>query len=1069
MISPEGLTYAPLVTPIITDTLPAGQVYIANTALVRVENVATSLNATIYGPIGAGDTAVTPTENGQILEFNLGGFTNNDSDADTEQLVLTYDVLVENTSDNNRTDARTNSAALNYLNRAGMEQSVTDSLSLNIAEPNLALTKMASPTTVSGGTTVTFTVVASNASGTNVTRAWEPVISDTLPVRYQNVALTSATLSRGAVDISACGSVTGNTVTLTSTACLAATEAYLDPGDTITLQITADIDPTIQFNEQVTNTSTVTASSLPGDNGTGGATPGMPGDADGERTGTGIGENDLEAMGMATVTANQPSITKSGNTALQIGQNTTMTLTVDLPVGTTSNFVVTDNLPAGLRYTGSPITITTPAANFAASNMPSTTPGAGTDPLIFDFGNITNSDTVTQTISIDYEVQVENVLGNQNLTTRTNTATLSFTGASPSISDTAMVTVVEANLELAKSITSGAAGSDAGDTIGYQVEIQNTSTTGTAYRVDLRDVLPADLLGAPDGSGVAPYFINIALINPANAVLINGTANPLSASDALFLTTNVADDTLTWPLFDLPPSTTLTVSYDAVVTNTATAGAMLVNDVTASYHSRADGSADGRDGSDGSDDDTAAVLNNYNESDSATLSLSTDIAIQKSLNVAHASNDFTIGDLITFDLRVDVIEGVTGSVEVTDVLPAGLAFEGPARIVAAPNISFSGSGLAVEAPSGTVTIDLGDVSNLADANGSNDFLVIEVDARVLDVVGNAAGNTITNSTSLTSDLGPAGPDTANVDIVEPDLAVTKIPNTTEPALGEIVTWTVTVQHQPGSGADAFDVLLADVIPAGLTYIPGSHAGDGSVDESDPTAPEFDLGSITLVEMSKTFTFDTQVDLDATVGSPITNDIGLGWDGQSGTPALERSYTDSGSGAVTPATPAFVDAQKTVAIVVDGGNVGVVDPGDTLEYTVVLSNTGLAVSNAIFTDTLPIQTTYVAASLTSSQGAVNDLAAPELAVDLGTLAAGATVTITFQVTVNGGTPAGTIISNQGLVDSDQTVPEPTDVDGVDSNGDQPTDIPVGGVSPVNNALLCDERCGPVQRQRRQMAA
>ncbi|MEE4297401.1 MAG: isopeptide-forming domain-containing fimbrial protein [Wenzhouxiangella sp.] len=720
-------------------------------------------------------------------------------------------------------------------------------------------------------------------------------------------------------------------------------------------------------------------------------------------------------------------------------------------MGTTSNFVVTDDLPAGLRYTGSPIAITTPSADFTATNSPSTSPGAGTDPLVFDFGNVTNSAAVTQTITIAYEVQVENVLGNQNLTALTNTASLSFTDASPSITDTATVTVVEPNLLISKSITSGAAGSDAGDTIGYQVAIQNSSAVGTAYQVDLRDVLPAGLLGAPDGSGTGPFFTNIGVTNPGDAVVLNATTTPLDAAAATFATTTLTDDTLTWPLFDLPPNTTLTITYDAVVTNTAPAGAMLVNDVSAAYHSLEDGAAAGRDGSNGGDDDIDDVLNNYNETDSVTLNLSTDIEIQKGLNSAQPSNDFTIGDLVTFDLRVDLIEGVTGNVVVTDVLPAGLSFEGAIRIVATPNISYTGAGTAVEAPAGTLTVDLGDITNLADDNTGNDFLVIEVDARVIDVIDNEAGDTITNSASLTSDLGPAGPDTVDIDIVEPVLAVTKVPNNAVPALGETVTWTVTVQHQPSSGADAFDVLLADVIPAGLTYVPGSHAGDGAVDETDPGEPAFDLGSITLVDTSKTFTFDTRVDLDATVGSPITNAIDLDWDGQSGAPTVERSYRVSGSGDVTPATPALIDAKKTVAIAVDGGTSNVVDPGDTLEYTVTLTNTGPAVTNAVFTDTLPTQTTYVANSLTSSQGTIDDSAAPDLSVDLGALAESATVTITFRVTVNGGTPEGTIISNQGEVDSDQTVPEPTDADGFDANGDQPTTIPVGGASPVTDAL------------------
>ncbi|MCB1719792.1 MAG: DUF11 domain-containing protein, partial [Candidatus Competibacteraceae bacterium] len=108
------------------------------------------------------------------------------------------------------------------------------------------------------------------------------------------------------------------------------------------------------------------------------------------------------------------------------------------------------------------------------------------------------------------------------------------------------------------------------------------------------------------------------------------------------------------------------------------------------------------------------------------------------------------------------------------------------------------------------------------------------------------------------------------------------------------------------------------------------------------------------------------------------------------------------------------------------------------------------------DTLPANTTYVGGSLTSSQGTVDDSGAPVLSVDIGTMNDTDTVTITFRVTVDAGTPAGTVISNQGSVDSDQTVPEPTDADGEDANGDQPTDIPVGGQPDLNNPLYAEKR-------------
>jgi hypothetical protein len=65
-----------------------------------------------------------------------------------------------------------------------------------------------------------------------------------------------------------------------------------------------------------------------------------------------------------------------------------------------------------------------------------------------------------------------------------------------------------------------------------------------------------------------------------------------------------------------------------------------------------------------------------------------------------------------------------------------------------------------------------------------------------------------------------------------------------------------------------------------------------------------------------------------------------------------------------------------------------------------------------------------------------------------MANGAGVTISFRVTVNEFVPAGVIISNQGSVVSDQTGAEPTDADGIDANGDQPTDCsrPTAAVTP-----------------------
>jgi hypothetical protein len=80
----------------------------------------------------------------------------------------------------------------------------------------------------------------------------------------------------------------------------------------------------------------------------------------------------------------------------------------------------------------------------------------------------------------------------------------------------------------------------------------------------------------------------------------------------------------------MPPGSSVTITYDAVVVDTAPAGSIHVNTASADYNSQSDGS--GRDGSTpGSDDDNDADLDNYNESDTATLTLDATLAIQKTI------------------------------------------------------------------------------------------------------------------------------------------------------------------------------------------------------------------------------------------------------------------------------------------------------------------------------------------------------------------------------------------------------------------------------------------------------
>ncbi len=193
-----------------------------------------------------------------------------------------------------------------------------------------------------------------------------------------------------------------------------------------------------------------------------------------------------------------------------------------------------------------------------------------------------------------------------------------------------------------------------------------------------------------------------------------------------------------------------------------------------------------------------------------------------------------------------------------------------------------------------------------------------------------------------------------------------------------------------------------------------------------------------------------------MGQTLTNPVALTWaslpggtgagdNGRAGGGGV-NDYRAAASAQVVVDEQASISAVKTVSDL----NGGFVLPGDTLEYTVVIRNTNVPLTGVVFTDPIPAHSTYVPGSVTSTKGNAT-LPGNPITVPIGDLASGETVTITFRVTINPGTPPFTVISNQGRVDSDQTVPRPTDADNNPLNGFQPTEVVVGSTPQDLNGL------------------
>lgn len=145
------------------------------------------------------------------------------------------------------------------------------------------------------------------------------------------------------------------------------------------------------------------------------------------------------------------------------------------------------------------------------------------------------------------------------------------------------------------------------------------------------------------------------------------------------------------------------------------------------------------------------------------------------------------------------------------------------------------------------------------------------------------------------------------------------------------------------------------------------------------------------------------------------------------------------GIITFATDLYspkVTATKTVAITAKGsGNLqaGVVEPGDTLTFTINNTNDGSdTASSTVLTDAIPTGTTYVPGSMAvgatgltdASDGDAGKLSAGTLTINLGTgatssaggsiLPAGSAPAVTFKVTVNAGISDGASIVNAAQV-------------------------------------------------------
>ncbi|WP_186343208.1 beta strand repeat-containing protein, partial [Allochromatium palmeri] len=1017
----------------------------SNTSLSAASNPGTINGANANTPVAvtlATGTAGGCPADGQFC-LALGDVNNSTSTNDSDTYTLSVTLRIANVANNIAGHAITDEGRIYYDNASGTQQNVkSGTQTVKVALPQVVIVQDVTPSSPSAGDLLTYILTITNPSGTNATTGFDWSFTDILPVELTNPGgiVTNAGTTGATINASFSGNTLNGTID------------QLDPGESVTITYTAQVNSNTLYGKTLTTTPSATATTLSGN-------------SDDERTGAG-GVNDITKSTTQSVVTSTPTLSKAvvdAQTHYAIGDIVHYRLTLGVAVGTTNNLEITDTLPAGLTFLTS-----APYAPSITRDTGITTSFTynGASPIVFDLDTVTA--TQSGNIVIDYYAQVANDIANQNGQSRTNVASASYDkpGGGTLTSDAAnepSITIGEPNLTMTKTIVSGDTGSQAGDTVRYKFTVENEGPT-TAYQITVSDQLPAGL-----------HNLSVFSVTPSGNVELNnadcsgGTA--VLPTNALVSTTTNDDDTLTIAGICIAPGASLTVAFDAVLMDSVEAGQLLTNSVRANYASQPTGASTDTDAvvrdnatNPGSVDDDDAQLNNYEESASIGLTVDAPIAIDKQADKTQA----TIGELVTYTLKVSVIEGVTPSVVVTDVLPVGLTYVSHTISVEGMPWTLGNADYNTRMGTGqTVQFDLGDVSNPPNTNDEDDFVTIAIKARVDNITGNQAetptvlkngeGGTVTvqygtGPTTVTYDYntGVAGIQGRPLTIVEPALTLTKTANPTSQALGDLVAFTINLANTGTYTSDAFDLVVTDTLPTGLTYHPES----ASLPDADVTidGQKLTFRISTLASSASTlFTYKARIASTVSVGEELTNKAEVTWKslsgadkddaankpgrtGQDGASGL-NNYTTSDTVDVIPTTNAVIDAVKTVT----DSNGGVVAANDILEYSITLTNKGsIPATNVVFTDPIQANTAYVANSSTPS----GNVSSGVLTVDVGEIAVNDSATIRFQVTIDGSVPTGTVISNQGSVDSDQTVPEPTDVDGNDTNGDQPTDVTVG---------------------------
>lgn len=977
---PEGTTD----NAVVYDTLDAGLTFIgwAGSTVASVKETDISLSY----------TEVSNTGEGQNLIFELGNLTNENSDNTTsETIILQYQAYVNNTT-GNQNDAPTTLDNKAYLSFSGGQSNTADADDITVIEPELEVLKSVlvdsdndnafddGDNTGDGNDKVQYTITIQHTaiqhtdSGSE-TDAYDVSFTDEIPAEIETSSLViksvSSDLGLNASDFV----LSGNTLSLSSSL-----QGSLDiplGSAPIVITITGTLIDTVSPNQIITNQAVVTWSSLDNDTDDGLDANERTGDDFDPDDPTANVLNDYGAVGSADIEITRVEVDKSiistslddnGNENATIGETVRYQVQLTIPEGVLTDAVLEDTLPDGLEFIeldgiilSSGITSNLDKGSDASLGPEDIPVDESPQTITFALGTLTNASVAgadPQTVTLRYLARVLDDADNNYVDQESiNGAKLTWgpeDNRAESDTGTTTLNIVEPQIETEKLISldgtddsygTEVSGVEAGDTLYYEITLKNNNPSEnglqgtTAFDVTAEDLLP---------EGVS-YKENTAEI-VAYSGLTDAQGDPIT-EDAEYLDiyavqfTDGSDekiqflDTESGDGWDITTDGYITIRYQVTVDEDIVIDGDYTNVVDADW-STLDGNPvddsgnpierDYDDQVDGDGDPLYAVDGDQDEAD-AVFTIPEATISKDDGDVTTA----TIGDIITYTLRINSPEGTLNNMQVQDILSAGLIYNGDAKI------SIDGGTNFTELPPAQSASNDGSANVTLTWNMDNykvdtdEIILIQYTATVANVAtnqdGDPEGNTLNNQVTLTyTDVNgdtvtdgtlPDGSQTDNGDnntdgftVVEPQITTTKaVSDPPIPEAGiqpnDILTYTITLENT--GSADAYEVTAEDILPDGVIlftdtsdsdYVAPSVSGiadgisitdngDGTLFITNSTGEGWDIAQGDSIVIK----YQVQVKGAAYVVGAHTNYVDADWTGQDGDPTtsggIEREYDD----------------------------------------------------------------------------------------------------------------------------------------------------------------------------------